>query len=384
MDIGMKLALQWSPETIQRGADNHCGARLIQLTSAALISHDIYCEERYTTADGSRLAFLRSPTGAAPEELWVCDLRSFAVARVSDSIHGFPTSPLFRDTLFYISQRRGTDRALMRLDLKTLEQEEVFDLGPCPKYRYSVCTVSPDERYFVSNLRVDRNTWGLYRADLSRGTWEVFHQHQDICNPHPQFEPAQGQDILVQLNRGCVVDEEENFSRLVGDEGATLYLINRDGGNYRPLPVGKPHTGPVSGHECWVGATGQVILTTCEDQGNEIHLVAPGDARSRRLWRGVGRGVAFMHIAASNDGRYFIVDDLANGKLYVGSIATARLLPLCDTGASCARAQYTHPHAYLTPDHRYVIFNSDRTGLGQVWAAELPAGFLDALDLPNQ
>ena len=62
----MKLSLQWLPEVIRRGTDSHCGARLIQLTSAALISHDIYCEERYTTADGSRLAFLRSPTGSAP------------------------------------------------------------------------------------------------------------------------------------------------------------------------------------------------------------------------------------------------------------------------------------------------------------------------------
>ena len=44
--------------------------------------------------------------------------------------------------------------------------------------------------------------------------------------------------------------------RLVGDEGATLYLINKDGGDYRPLPVGKPYTWPVQGHQCWIGTTG--------------------------------------------------------------------------------------------------------------------------------
>lgn len=52
--------------------------------------------------------------------------------------------------------------------------------------------------------------WGLYRVDLQRGGWEVFHEHEGICNPHQQFEPARGQDILVQWNRGSPVDEEEN------------------------------------------------------------------------------------------------------------------------------------------------------------------------------
>ena len=33
----------------------------------------------------------------------------------------------------------------------------------------------------------------------------------------------------------------------------------------------------------------------------------------------------------------------------------------------------------MTSDNRHVIFNSDYTGLGQVWAAEIPNGFLDAL-----
>lgn len=98
----------------------------------------------------------------------------------------------------------------------------------------------------------------------------------------------------------------------------------------------------------------------------------------RSLWPGLG----FGHISGSVDGRHFVVDDFANGRVYVGRIATGRLLPLCDTGSSCGSPQYTHPHAYMTPGNRHVVFNSDRTGLGQVWAAEVPPGFLEALDDP--
>ncbi|MHB0939587.1 MAG: hypothetical protein ACYC6A_24590 [Armatimonadota bacterium] len=372
----MKLKLHWYPEVVQRGADPNVGAQLHQLTSAALISHDIYCEERYTSADGSMVAFLRNALGRMPgEELWVCNLRTGEVAAVNASLTGYPTSNLFNDALYFTGVGTASDQVLMRLDLKTLELDEVFDMQKCPDTRYPVGSISPDERYYIRNYRVSEQVWGLFHVDLQRGTWETFHEHEDTCNPHPQFEPGKGEDILLQLNCGCVIDGEDNIIKLVGEEGAKLYVINKDGGNLRMLPVGTPHTPGVTGHECWVGNTGKVILTT---GGGEIHLAAPGDEKSQLLWK----GVPFMHISASVDGNYFLADDIANGKLYIGNIATGRLLPICDSGATCTSAQHSHPHAYMTPDNRFVIFNSDRTGLCQLWGAEIPAGFLDALDLP--
>lgn len=375
----MKLEAQWTPEAIDRGTDTNVGARMVQMTSAALVSHNIYCEERYTSADGSRIAFLRSPTGGAPEQLWVYDVPTRHVVCVCTEVCGYPTSNIYRDTLYYAHPGKTSQRILTRLDLKALEQDDVFDLSACPSGRWLVCTISPDERYFVGNLRVSGKVWGLYRVDLERGTWEVFHEHEDIFNPHPQFEPSQGRDILVQLNRGGVLDEQQNIVVCVGEEGATLYVIDRDGGNLRPLPVGKPYTAGVTGHECWVGDTGQVILTTGGERGNEIHVVSPGDERSRRLWK----GLAFSHISAAADGLHFVCDDVSNGRIYVGNVRTGRMLPLCDTGTSSGGPQYTHAHPYATPDGRLVVFNSDRTGLAQVWCAEIPDGLLDVLADPT-
>ena len=369
----MKLSLHWQPEAIHRGTDRSVGAKLVQLTSAAAISHDIYCEERYGTTDGSRIAFLRSPTGSPPEALWVCDLRTRESACLAPGMIGCPTSPLYRDTLYFQRPAGGGEKVLTRVNLKTMEQDDVFTFRDCPTWRWPVSTISPDERYYVANYRVRDEIYGLYRVDLQRGTWELFHEHADICNPHPQFEPSKGQDILVQHNRDCHLDPDGNIIVLVGEIGATLYVIDRDGGNLRTLPVGKPHTTPVTGHECWVGNTGKVILTACN---RDILLVAPGDARARCVFRGLN----FGHIAASDDGRFFISDDFSNGRLYVGSIASGHLLPLCDTQASCAMPQYSHAHAYMTSDNSHVIFNSDHTGLGQVWAAEIPDGFLDAVE----
>lgn len=374
----MKMRLEWKTEAIARGQDRAFGAALRQLTSAALVSHNIYCEERYTSADGHCLAFLRGTSEAlSSAELWVCNLLTGEVARVSTSIQGFPTSNMFRDTLFYV-RTTGNSRVLTRLNLATFEQDDVFDMTGCPFTRYHMGTISPDERHYVGRMRVSGNVWGLYRCDLERGTWEPFHEHVDICNPHPQFEPSCGHDILVQLNQGSEIDEEENIIRLVGTEGATLYVIDRDGGNYRPLPVGIKHDmmGGVTGHECWVGATQQIVLTAGDYANNAVYIVGPNDTKARCLWR----GVRFNHISASVDGKYFVTDDWANGWLYVGNIQTGRMLPLCDSGSSMGAPQYTHPHAYMTPGNRHVVFNSDRTGLAQVWLCELPSGFLEILD----
>lgn len=177
---------------------------------------------------------------------------------------------------------------------------------------------------------------------------------------------------MVQWNRGGILDDDGNIIRLVGDEGATLYLIDRDGKNFRQLPVGKPYTEPITGHECWVGKMKQVLLTASD---GAVYLAEPESEKAQLVVKGFG----FNHISASADGRFFVVDDFRNGVLYLGCIETKRIMPLCNSYASCGFSQYTHTHPYITPDNRHVIFNSDRTGICQVYAAVIPDGFLENL-----
>ena len=376
------MAQRWIWDGIRRGIDRLSGATIWQLTTAPVITHDIYGEQIYASTDGKRIAFLReillsgdgSPDPSEGRELWVYELLTKRAAYVSDAVGPFATTPL-TDALYYVRLCSDDDASkpkycLTRLNLKTMERDDVFTFSDCPLPISA--TVSSDERFFVGAFRIKGNLYGLYRIDLVRGAWEVFHEKEDILNPHLQFEPSEGRDILVQWNRGGVVDEAGNIVRLVGEEGATLYVIDIDGKNFRPLPVGKPFTAPITGHECWVGATKQVLLTAGD---GTIYLVKVGDEKAKVVAKNKG----FNHISASADGQFFVVDDFRNGVLYVGSLVTGRCLPLCDSHASCGRPQYTHTHPYITPDNRYVIFNSDQTGICQIYAAEIPDGFLDDL-----
>ena len=236
--------------------------------------------------------------------------------------------------------------------------------------------VSPDGRYCMTVRRLGERRYGIERIDLERGTWQLIHEKDDIFNAHLQFSPAGG-DLMVQHNRGGLLDEARNVVRSVGPEGATLYVIDQDGKNERALPIGKPHTPPVTGHECWIGKTGRVLLTT---ERGRIITAAPGDAAATLI----ADGLPFIHISASPDGRFFVVDDIKTSRLHLGCLATKRVLPFCDTGASSGSPQYTHTHPYITPGNRHMIFNSDRTGICQVYSARIPKEFLAKLEAKDE
>ena len=52
--------------------------------------------------------------------------------------------------------------------------------------------------------------------------------------------------------------ELAQIERLVGPEGATLYVLSLPDGKRTGLPVGKPHTTSCTGHEAWVGDTQEI------------------------------------------------------------------------------------------------------------------------------
>ena len=73
---------RWVREQIRRGKDPLCGAEIWQLTSAPVISHDIYGEQLYCSAKGTRIAFVRSATTDIRDgkmELFVADLHQKGV-----------------------------------------------------------------------------------------------------------------------------------------------------------------------------------------------------------------------------------------------------------------------------------------------------------------
>jgi hypothetical protein len=325
--------------------------------------------------------------------VWRADLETGELILVRSGtiqVLGMAVSP---DQKYFYCIRNGSDRSfdILRIDICSLEETAVTFEGDARLLR-SLGSVGPDNRTFVASAWLGGQRYGILNFDLEEGARSLIHEGgSDICYSHPQLEPGRGLDILLQHNRGSRYDDAGRAIQIFGEAGPSLYLIDRYGGNRRELPVGKPFTWPVQGHQCWIGRSGQVLFTTVDMDFKELRAkgnlmeVRAGDSRARV----VARGRLFWHMNASRDGRFFAADTLSRELwdgprdevlIIVGSLKTGETSVLTATGARPGAAQHSHPHPYFSPDCRWVIFNSNKSRASHVYAAGVPNGLLDELD----
>lgn len=369
--VEQALQVRWIVESILCEPDASTGAAIEQLTSEPIISTNVYGEQRFSSADGTRIVLERRLFGQQPE-VWVADLPRRRVARL---IKGRPlaaNAPL--NAIYVLDEEQAT---LQRINLMKLTVSQImqFDKDRLPQ----VLTVSPDEKWLVCGpYPVGDNRFAIDRIDLATRTTTTLAQVQDAFNPHLQFDLASSEQLMIQINRRGTLHDAPDGQPL----GATLAIMNVQDGKITPLPVGVPYTRPISGHETWVGLTGQLMFTVAPTDHptligqTGVYLVKPGEDRARPV--ALGRPV--NHLAVSDDGRYFVVDEIVTYRLWIGSVATGKMAMLCDSHTRQGRPQYTHAHPYMTPDNQHVIFNSNVTGVPQVYSARIPEGFLEALD----
>lgn len=385
----MTSNIQWISESIRFGVDPQTGTVIEQLTSDAVTSTNIYCEQRYTSADGSRIAISRKPFGQ-PEQIWVCDLKTM---RLTFAATGQVLGANASQNALYLRSSQNNEEILMRLDLTDLSQTRIMTFDPACTPRTGA--VSPDEKYLLGGPFAEPgdNMFSMYLFNLQTGDAQKICTAQDLSNPHAQFDPAGSGLSILQINR--------TRNRVIpGIEGrtpaATLCMLDTAAGVITPLPAGRPHTPLISGHECWAGTSGSIIFTagqyavtttsyvTYQTPHEAERHMPPAAIYQVRLGdktaRIVAEGKLFNHLAASDEGRYFIGDDHETGRIYIGNIATGKYLGLCDSHTRQGVCQYSHVHAYMTPDNAWIIFTSIVTGIAQVYAARIPDGFLNQLN----
>lgn len=366
------------------------GAAVRQLTSAPQIHSNIYCEMPFSDATGRYVIFQRSPTPWGPWEAWRTDLQTGEAVLLAEEVLWTVGCAMSCDQRYFYCARYEPTASMLeiiRTEITTLKQMSVL-FPHVPGSLHSMGAISLDYRYYFVAARLGppaAHRFGVLKMDLQEGEYEVILEGgDDLCNMHVQIEPGRGEDLLIQHNRGAELDEEGRIIHLVREPYCTLFLIDTEGGQRRQLPVGKPYTRPCQGHQAWIGRTGEIILTISfepEAQFPEpgcLLRVRPGEAQAHVI----SEAADFCHPNASRDGRFFVCDEWRNKTIIVGSLTTGRSKVLCETGASFRGNQWTHPHPYFTPDNQHVIFNSDRTGLPQVYAAHVPASLLEELETP--
>ncbi|NOY79271.1 MAG: hypothetical protein GXO76_15570, partial [Calditrichaeota bacterium] len=150
-----------------------------------------------------------------------------------------------------------------------------------------------------------------------------------------------------------------------------LWLMDADGMNLRPLKILRE-----TGHFAWMGETGRV-LTTMDYPRRAIVSIADGEPREQVI---VESGdVYFWHAGVSEDGQWIVSDsNWPDRGLFLIHAATGHLKKLCNDGSS-KTYQMAHPHPAFSPDRKWVVFNSDRSGFPHVYLAKVPEEFWEEL-----
>lgn len=399
------MTIRWAQESCDRRDDPVSGARIIQLTSACAISNNIYGEQPYCSPDGKRIVIARCNDFCWDDEgsILVHELDTLRISMVVRKMQG--VRGVFNNAWSGLMYYWTPERKLMRLSLMTLQQEEVY-AEKDPEAPLPGSSVTPDQRYIIGmTTRLKGKgapTFQLFHLDLKKKKREIVLEHPEICNPHLQYNPIHGKQLLVQNNVGVRLHKDGSLDRY-NTTDCRLFVVNADGSGLKYLPVGGGLTSGCTGHECFVGDTGKVLFSTAwvavsdydwrldkrYPQGN-IFTARPGDKKPTVFAAPEHR---FNHVCASCCGRYFVADSWASGRIFVngenkpvslviGNLETGKYRTLVqDTQSSGGGNQCTHTHPYLTADNRYVIYNSDAYyNIPQVYAAKIPAGFLESLN----
>jgi len=392
------MKIQWGAEACDHHTDPESGSMLVKLTASSATNTNIYCEQPYSSPDGNRVAIMRKfdysfDVGA---RLIVADLKTLKLALIeSDGVTGV-FNAAWSGQLFY----GKTDDSLWCVDLQSLEKRPIKLPETCT-LRGRGATVSPDQRYIAFGNMNPPDHCEVVVLDLQTGEEKVILDEPDLTNPHLQFNPVTGKDLLVQHNQGSVVNARGEWVKSCDERGTTHFIVGRDGSNKRPLPAGPPYTVTSTGHSNWIADTGMVAWCAHWDlktwglgelnSGNgNMHYAAAHDKKATAF---VCPEHRFNHINVSKCGRYFVCDSVQHGlyddrgvirhpSLVIGNFKTGKYRTLVtNTGCTNGGAQHTHPHAYLTADNRNVIFNADpNMTVPQVWAARVPDAFLASLD----
>ena len=349
------------------------GSVVYQATEESLSKSNIYCELPYCSADSGVFVYERRNPEHAPNstEYVICE---FGTWEMQIGGRGLGGPAITHEGMLYYRRVVGeVAQELVRLNLSTGESEVIFEFPDGLQPR-GLGTMSPGERYYAYGvtLSYDPQMFGIELVDLTAGTREVINTDPDICNPHTQFEPSEGKQVMVQHNRGCEFLPDGTRVKLVGEEGATEYLLDVPDGKVTRLQVGPPYTPGITGHESWIGDTKEILFSVratgdyAPEKGNLLAVRAGAPPRV------VSKGYRFSHVGTSRCGRFFSCDDGPTGDVVVGSIRTGKNAVICHSESSFGRAQNTHPHPYLSPDLKWVVFNSDRSGEPQVHVATVP------------
>ena len=330
--------------------DPQTGAHIVQLTSNVTMSSNLYFEECPFTPDSQTLIFVsrRSAERKAPRDLFRVNADGSDLIQLTDCDGGIDDAVLSLDgtTVFLAT---GTE--LRRVDMEDFREDVVerFDgingLGQ----------LSVGGEHVFATIVESRDSAYVYRCRADGLDGGAIHRWPSIGH-------------MTASRTGRYVSWIDTSPRATGGQ-QVWHVMRSDGSDEHPWAATN------WSHSSWVGDTDRMqgaLLTP--DHG--LSWIGPEETEPQI----VATGPYFSHSSASLDGEWIVGDtNWPNIGLQLVHIPSGRFQTLCLDLSSYGHPQYTHPHPVFSRDGEKVLYNSDRTGVPQVYVATIPDYLKDEL-----
>ena len=323
--------------------DARTGVRLMQVTSFPTMSMALPYFERNFTSDSKSFIFVsqREARRDAPWDLFRVDTGGTNLTQLTECEGGagFVMSP--RDDCVYFHRQAR----LWRVDIHTFREEEIS--APHGVASMGGGAISPDGVYYFAQVTTAHDTGGILRIRTDGSEATLIAEGERGSFAMHSVSPG-GEGLLLWQMR----------------EGKKTWLLLDHDGNERGV-----YTSSYDFAHCtFLGSTERVQGCALPPQ-RALVQIGLGEEQPTPI----AQGVYFWHSASTLDGEWIVSDtNWPDEGLQLVHVPTGRYRPLCYPRSSQGHPQWTHPHPQFSPDGRVVLFNSDRTGICQIYLAFVP------------
>lgn len=323
--------------------DARTGVRLMQVTSFPTMSMALPYFGRNFTSDSKTLIFVsqREAGRDAPWDLFRVDIDGTNLTQLTEceGAAGFVMSP--GDDCAYF-HRQG---ALWKVDINTFREEEI--LAPHGVASIGAGAISPDGAHYFAQVVTAHETSGIVRIRTDGSEAVLIAEGEPGSLALHSASPG-GVGLLVWKRRG----------------GKKMWVLLDIDGSEKGV-----YTGSYDFAHCtFLGRSERVQGCALPPDRALVHI-GPGEQQPTTI----AQGVYFWHSASTLDGEWIVSDtNWPDEGLQLVHVPTGRYRPLCYPRSSQGHPQWTHPHPQFSPDGRAVLFNSDRTGICQIYLAFIP------------
>jgi oligogalacturonide lyase len=339
-------------------ADPDTGVRIMQATSAPTVNMNLYFRSRCWTPDANIFLFwsMTRPKRSGIFDLYRMNVDGSNMVQMTEGklISNVALQP--DGGLIYFT----SNDTIYSLDLLSRKEKRIASL----KHGVTsggIGSFTDDGRRFCFNAQLGEKRYAIAYLDIRSSKVTILPKYFSVPT-HPQIEPAKGHLI--------------NYISEKNEQGYSLYVIDENGDNEQALPILD-----VNGHVTWLGGSGKICAAVTGDSRG-IFVAAPGDSKPILLTPGPPN---YWHPGCNPAGHWIVSDSNApDDGLYLVSVATGRRCRLARSKSDNGHAQWSHPHPSVSPDAKYVVFNSTRTGVPHVYVAEIPEQMKKSLQVPFQ